>query len=188
MEKGYTLLELVISMAILCIVILMISGFLGFGLGFSRETRELVNSGSHYRSVMLFLERNLESKSGVEIVKGKLGGTAVYEDVTDKSCKVELYMIMASLEENKERFSIYMSAPNRDGRRVMRYEKGSESVSGKMECGSGIDNLYLEPLPEGCSFREASGLRFTFENISRTGGVEFEKTIYFKNQKRFKLQ
>ena len=181
MEKGYTLLELIISLAILCIVTLMISGFLGIGIKFSRETRTLINSDSHYRSVMLFLEKNLESKSEVEEIKGKEEGSSVYRDVTDKSCKVELYTLRTRLERNGEGFSIYLSSSNKEGKKVMRYEKGSESVSGKMECGSNIEHVYLEPLPEGCSFREASGLRFTFKNRTQVGGVEFEKTVYFKN-------
>lgn len=188
MEKGYTLLELVISTAILCIVLLMISGFLGVGLKVAEGADKAAKAESHYRTVMLFLEKNLESKSGVEVVKGQEEGSSVYRDVTDKSCKVKLYNLKTGLEGEAEEFSIYLGSPNEEGKRTMRYEKGSKSNSGKMECGRNIVEVYLEPIPEKSSFREASGLRFTFEGANGSGGVEFEKTVYFKNKKSDRLR
>lgn len=184
-------MELVISIALFTIVIAMIGSFISSGLRISSETEKRVVLESHYGHIALFLERNIEDKSSVYEVRGSRDPNTTSSNMTEESGRIYLSSVKFKFEEDLKRsigekeendgFGLYVSDSKSKGYRTISYDKNFRSSKGYMQCGNYMDEVIVEPVPRGASFRDSRGIKFIFQNRVGKTVTEFQKTIYFKN-------
>lgn len=184
-NKGFSLIETIISIALLNIILLFVFNFFIHTMREDYITREMSNLERHFNYNTKFLERNLQIQTNIKSIRGRVFKDEFSYDCMDMKDKILLESILV---ENKARkniantndgFNIFISE-NENGK-VLKYNKNFNE-NRKIESIRKLDKLYIEPLPKGKTFKEAKGIKLIFENKILERKFTYNRSFFFKNK------
>jgi len=166
-NRGFTLLEIIITLAIFSIVISMVGRFLISNLkSYNRinNSTEIMDQAQFVTSFMdLELSqcagiRSVKSIDGLNILDSKLGAYIKY---------IELYTRDTSQVGNPS-FQI----------------KNDKDIFYKShsELGTYIDKIYMAPIPHNIAFKDCRGVEYKIYFKKDNSTYNIEKSIYFRNK------
>ncbi len=174
-EKGFVLVELIVAMAISSIVLIMM---IGIFFVVTTITRDIYNSNEiqhqgHF--IIDFISSMVMPSSEIESVFNYTNNSYIESD--QKIELGEIKLIDNSLSEEERHIFSIQKDPKMEGKSI-RYGKMS---SAKIEAGNYIKAIYLKPLPDGNTYKEARGVELTLVMKKGRSNMEISKSIYFRN-------
>ncbi|KGG81442.1 hypothetical protein Y919_00325 [Caloranaerobacter azorensis H53214] len=167
---GFTVLELLISLAFASLLILMIST-LFFMNANSYNKEDIVLELQYHGQVVLnyFSDRVMEAKGVVEIIDVN------NIDSLDEDSEIRLKKVIFRTNDKGVIFEV---KPNNK----LFYGEGIAG-SAKTEIADYVESIILKPLPNGKKFLDADGIEITV-NLSKKNVTESYSTkVFFRNKK-----
>ncbi|WP_427339178.1 PilW family protein [Caloranaerobacter sp. DY30410] len=169
-RRGFTVLELLISLAFASLLILMISTlFLMNVNSYNRE--DIVLELQYHGQVVLnyFSDRVMEAEGIVEIIDIN------NIDSLNKDSEIKLKKVIFRTNDNGVIFEV---KPNNK----FFYGEGIAG-SAKTEIADYIESIILKPLPSGKNFLDADGIEITVNLSKRNITESYNTKVFFRNKK-----
>lgn len=173
-NKGVTLVELIVAMAVSSIVFVLILGIFFTGTTIYKELHDDIEVHQQGSSIMDFMSSIIMTSNGIENIIN-YERSSFYE--SDK--KIDLGAVILkdiSLEEGQEHILTIQEDPKVEGRSI-RYGKTNAA---KIEVGNYIKTIYTEPLPKGSLYSNAKGIQLTIEMEKGRSSIIASKSMYFR--------
>ena len=170
-KKGYTLVELLITLAMTAFILVLIMTF--FTANLNNITKIKNNSELQFHAQYIlnfFSEKVMESKK-VELV---LDGSYINSKTNSKK---EQVVTKISLRYGERANQCYIFEVK--GIKIF-YGKGNLNDSASSELGTYIQELKIKPYPDGKSFAEAAGLRVTVVLVKGDEEYDASQLIYMR--------
>lgn len=186
-KRGFSLIETIISIALLNIILLFVFNFFTNTMKEDYITREMSKIDRHFNYNTKFLERNIQIQTNIKEIKGRVFKDEPSYDCMDMKDRVLLESVLL---ENKERknisstndgFNMYV-LENLNGKgKILKYNKNFSEYR-KTESIRYIENIYVEPIPKGKTFKEALGIKLIFKNKILEREFIYNRSFFFKNK------
>ena len=173
-KKGFTLIELIIAMAILSIALLVISSFFFTNYNALNSVNIDLELQSQGERAINFMVDNIIDGYGVDEVK-KVDGSNVAVNSSSETEITKLSVIKQDSDETE-----YTSIFELDNG-VLKYMKGTEGAVNREICNS-IKSIIITPLPSGKSFVDCTGLTIKITMESDKIEKVFVNEVYLRNK------
>lgn len=181
-SRGVTLVEVVVSVALLGLLSLALLGQVSFSLGASRYLSRDTEIEDHVYHGLLFMEDYIGMQSrvaGIRSADSRGDGLDSVGMARLGAIEFECDFIDSDIRRSKG-FGIYLKKSEVTGSNCLKYRLDLDG-RGEMEFANHVGQVYVEPLPEGSTYRAAGGIRFTFVNVVDGRERRAVKSIYMKN-------
>lgn len=163
-QNGLTLIEVIVTIAVMGIILIALFGVFTTGL-------------TIYRDIYSYHEMQQQSQLIMDFLSDAAMHSEKIDYISDESDVREFRLRDRALRENEMHvFSLQMD-PKVEGK-SLRYGKKPPAT---IEVGNYIDKISLKPLPNGTRYEDASGIKVTLKMHKRGKSLEVFKKIYFRN-------
>ena len=166
-NKGFTLLEIIITLAISSIVITMIGRFIITNINHYNRINDSTEIIDQAQFVTGFLDLELSQSAGIKKITS-IDGINILDSNSGFNIKeIELYtrdesqLINPSFQIKNEVDIFYKS---------------------HSELGTFIEDFYVSPLPENTTFKDCSGIEYKIYFKKDNSSYVIEKSINFRNK------
>lgn len=172
-KKGVTLIELLVTIAIISIVFSVISSFFFTNYKTLNSVNKDLELQSQGERAISFMVDNIIEGYGVESVE-RLLNTIALDSITETEI-TKLSVKKQDSAENK-----YTSVFELDNG-ILNYTKGTDG-SVKVEVCNSVKSIIITPLPSGKSFSSGNGLRIKITMKSDEQEKVFVNEVYLRNK------
>jgi Tfp pilus assembly protein PilE len=166
-NKGFTLLEIIITLAISIIVITMIGSFLITNIKHYNRIDDSTEIMDQAQFISGFLDIELSQSAGIKKIISKDGISILDSNSGSYIKEIELY----TWDESQ---LINPSFQIKNGKDIF-YKSHSE-------LGTFIEDFYVSPLPANTSFKDCSGIEYEIYFKKNNSSYVIEKSINFRNK------
>jgi len=166
-NRGFTILEIIITLAIGIIVITMVGRFLITNLNHYNRINDSTEIMDQAQFVTSFLDLELSECAGIRSITSAEGLNLIDSNSGDYIKHIELYT----------RDTSHMVNPS------FQLKNGNDIFyKSHSELGTYIDKIYVAPIPKNQSFRDSKGIAYKIYFIKDKSTYSIEKSIHFRNK------
>lgn len=174
-NKGFTLIEIIITLSIASVLFILLIGVFSTSLRFYEDLNNSNEIKQQAQSITDFITTRVMSSTEINDVFN-YNNTSYYK--SDKEIVLgELRLKDNSLNEKELHIFSIQKDPKVEGQSI-RY--GKVNVA-KIEAGNYINSINVRPLPIGHTYENARGLKITLKMKKGRTNLEILKSIYFRN-------
>ncbi|MDW7667524.1 MAG: prepilin-type N-terminal cleavage/methylation domain-containing protein [Bacillota bacterium] len=166
-NRGFTILEIIITLAIGVIVITMVGRFLLTNIYHYNRINDSTEIMDQAQFITSFLDLELTECAGIRSITSVEGLNLIDSNSGDYIKHIELYTRDTSHLVNP-------SFQLKNGNDIF-YKSHSE-------LGTYIDKIYVAPIPENQSFRNSNGIAYKIYFLKDKSSYSIEKSIHFRNK------
>lgn len=178
MNRGLTLLEVIVSIMLMGILIAVACRFTSYGVRYSGESIVSSSRESGVNAGLVFIGQNLGDKVRIASLYGRGPGQLAIRNQLKSSERIELEGIFLEGMDQDEGVGFGLSFL-KEKQKLFYYR--SQKSPNIMECLADIESIYLEPIPRERSYEDAYGIRFIFKFKGISEDYELERSLYLKN-------
>ncbi|MFO7888638.1 MAG: prepilin-type N-terminal cleavage/methylation domain-containing protein [Eubacteriales bacterium] len=166
-NRGFTILEIIITLAIFSIVITMVGRFLITNLNNYNRINNSTEIIDQAQFITSFLDLELSQSAGIKKVKSTEG----------------LSLIDSSLGSYIKYIELYTRDTSQIGNPSFQLKNGNDIFyKSHSELGTYVDKIYMAPIPHNISFKECRGVEYKIYFKKDNTTYNIEKSIYFRNK------
>ena len=166
-NKGFTILEIIITLAIFSIVITMVGRFLITNIKHYNRINDNTEIMDQAQFVTGFLDIELSQSAGIKSIISIDGLKLMDSNLGNYIKYIELYT-----RDNTK--LVNPSFQLKNGNDIF-YKSNSE-------LGTYIDKIYVEPIPMNQSFKDSKGVAYKIYFKKDKSTYSIEKSIHFRNK------
>lgn len=170
-EKGFTIIELVLSFGIMSIITSLVMMFFISNYKSFKLIKNDTELQFHAQYILNYVSNKIMESSKVEVIRTN-GTTSVINSA-------EKYNISKmSLLYNEENLDCFIFEVRND---KIYYGNGKSNDLASVELGTYVTELQVAPYPEGKTFAQTSALRLTIKLTKESQVFEANQIIYMRN-------
>lgn len=174
-NKGFTLIEIIITLSIASILLILLVGVFSTGLRLYEDIYNNNEIKQQAQFITDFMTTRVMSSTEINDIFDYTN-TSYYK--SDKEIELgQLHLKDYSLKEKELHIFSIQKDPKVEGHSI-RY--GKVNVA-KIEAGNYINSIKVKPLPIGYTYENARGLEITLKMQKGKSNLEILKSIYFRN-------
>jgi len=166
-DRGFTILEIIITLAVGLIVITMVGRFLITNINHYNRINDSTEIIDQAQFVTSFLDLELTECAGIKSITSIEGLNIIDSNSGNYIKFIELYTRDAGQLVNP-------SFQLKNGNDIF-YKSHSE-------LGTYIDKIYVAPIPENQSFKDSRGIAYKIYFVKDKSTYSIEKSIHFRNK------
>ena len=164
-NKGFTILEIIITLAITVIVITIVGRFFITNIKSYGRINDNCEIQDQAQFVSEYLDDKVLKSSGVSLIKNTKNQIA-------NATNGAFYVQEIEFDSSNSKLSINQNF------KVM----SSSIFCNNMVLGNYIESLYVSPLPADMIYSEAKGIKYRLSFVKNNSNYILERSIYFRNK------
>ena len=173
-QNGFTLIELIISLAVWSIVLILVIAIFFTGIKVYKDNYDKTEILQQGNAIMDFMTSIIMSSNGIETIENEQGNTFYETNNKIRLGKIELKDM--NLNSGESHMFTIQEDPKVEGCSI-RYGRDRHAT---IEVGNYIKSIYTESLPREDPYSNAKGINFTIEMKKGKSTISFSKNIYFR--------